>query len=127
MISAHSRPHIIAGNDKRPQDGRSSKTPTDNLDAAVDELKRFAEQVSRLALQPCDSLELRQMRLEALSDLCIAARQLADDDTFRALFDMALLHASNRLYARKPAQAVSDVIAATSNAQPLHNSAGADI
>lgn len=103
MMTAHSRPRIIVVDDKPTLDCTSTSTTPENLPAAVDELKRFAELVSRLALQPCDTLELKELRLEALSDLCLAARQLADDDTFHALFDMALLHASNRLYQHQPA------------------------
>lgn len=95
----------MAVDDKRKRNGRSIATTSDDLNSAVDELKRFAELVSRLALQPCDSTALRELRLEALSDLCLAARQLSDDDTFRSLFDMALLHASNRLYEHRPDQA----------------------
>jgi len=109
MISAHSRPRIIAADDKR--NGQPTSAAFENMSAAVDELKRFAELVSRLALHPCEAPELKELRLEALSDLCLAARQLADDDTFRALFDMALLHASNRLYQHRPAQPANDVIA----------------
>ncbi|MGO4715164.1 hypothetical protein [Bradyrhizobium sp. 2TAF24] len=98
--------------------GQPTSAAVENLSAAVDELKRFAELVSQLALQPCEAPELKELRLEALSDLCLAARQLADDDdTFRALFDMALLHASNRLYQHRPAPAANDVITVPSRAR----------
>ncbi|MEW6640095.1 MAG: hypothetical protein AB1586_06290 [Pseudomonadota bacterium] len=111
MISAHSRPRIIALDDKRAGNCSSTGAAFENLTTAVDELKRFAELVSHLALQPCETPELKELRLEALSDLCLAARQLADDDTFHALFDMALLHASNRLYQHQPAPPANDAVA----------------
>lgn len=113
MATSHSRPPIFDGQRKVTIDPRlfAANSPDDMI-KAVDHLKRSAEIVSRLTLQCPDTPEMTDLRLEALSDLCIAARQLSDDETFRSLFDMALLHASNRLYAANSEQA-ADVIAAT--------------
>jgi len=87
------------------------------LAKAVDELKQSAELVSRLALRCADTPEMMDLRLEALTDLCIATRQLADDEVFRSLLDMALLHASNRLYATNPEQLANGVIATAQGAR----------
>ncbi|WP_315831712.1 hypothetical protein [Bradyrhizobium prioriisuperbiae] len=96
----------------------------DKMTKAVDELKQSVELVSRLALRCPNTPEMVDLRLEALTDLCIAARQLADDEVFCSLLDMALLHASNRLYAANPEQMASVIATAQG---PRAGDAGANI
>ncbi len=126
MANSHGRPPVIDGQRKLVIDPRlfSARSP-DDLIKAVDHLKRSAEIVSRLVLQCPETPEVMDLRLEALSDLCISARQLSDDETFRSLFDMALLHASNRLYAASPERLAEGVIATTQG--PRIGDAGMDI
>lgn len=112
MASSHGRPPNHDERRKLVIDPRLFAVASpDDLTKAVDQLKQSAEIVSRLVLRCPNTPDTTDLRLEALTDLCIATRQLADDEVFRSLFDMALLHASNRLYPATPEQMANGVIA----------------
>lgn len=112
MTSSHGRPPKYDQKGKPVIDPRLfAVVSPEKMTKAVDELKQSVELVSRLALRCPNTPEMTDLRLEALTDLCIAARQMADDEVFRSLLDMALLHASNRLYAANPEQVANAVIA----------------
>lgn len=126
MTSSHGRPPKRDERRKPVIDPRLfALASPDELTKAVDQLKQSAETVSRLTLRCPNTQDMTDLRLEALSDLCIATRQLADDDVFRSLFDMALLHASNRLYATSPEQMTNGVIATAQESRA--RDAGANI
>jgi hypothetical protein len=129
MPNVHSRPRL---NDEPHKLAIKTRTPAksspDNIIDAVNNLKRCAEIVNRLADQCLGTdLDSADLRLEALSDLCISARHLADDQLFRSLFDMALLHAGNRLFETKPQNSSDNVILVASQFPRAASDLGANI